>query len=76
MFLSTRDGAHGKPFHSSEIAALVPRTEKRRLSARQQLIGVAAMAFAIAAIAGLAAVAAQKYAVVEEDPTALTFVWP
>jgi len=79
MFLSTRDGAYGNPFHSSETAALVPRAEKRRLWARQQLIGVAVMAFAIAAIAGLAAVGAQKYAVAEVDPTAppaLTAVGP
>jgi hypothetical protein len=79
MFLSTRDGAYGNPFQSNETAALFPRAEKRRLLARQQLIGVAVMAFAIAAIAGLAAVAAQKYAVAEVDPTAppaLTAVGP
>jgi hypothetical protein len=69
MILSTRDGAYGNAFHSSEIAAVVPRVEKKRLLARQQLVGVAFMAFAIAAIAGLAAVGAQKYAVAEVDPT-------
>jgi len=76
MFHPTRDGAFGNAFHSRETAALVPKAEKRRPLARRQLIGVALMAFAITAIAGLAAVAAQKYVVVEEDPTALTFVWP
>ena len=76
MFHPTRDGAYGNPFHSRQTAAVVPRAERRRPLARQQLIGVAVMALAITAIVGLAAFAAQKYVVVEDDPTALTFVWP
>jgi hypothetical protein len=70
MILSTRNGAYGNPFHSSEIAAVVPSVDKRRLLARQRFVGVAFMAFAIAAIAGLAAVAGQKYAVADVDETA------